>query len=327
MCNECVNNSYVLPGFVDTKSKLKSQPSTKNPHASTATPCILLISYIFLLVFFFYLIFVGKELVVAANTGDTVFLCDVTNNYWELRMVVRDFPLYDDTAHNSSIFVVPTSKVTTHSTQMTFKEDEVYFSNASRSAGHILFIYQVLSLEYEVTARSENTSTTTDGELIVFGTKSDYDTFNSGFDYVKKHALLVQNFSIGANNQSKSTAIRFTAEQSHQYYFVTCSTPGNVTFSYQATAIHTYYDYKDYNQERCSVKHTYIPNDTTCTIEAPVDDMITLFAYVNPNNNGSSSTHIRVDTYRLLPPPSVLVLIFVFVVLLPPSTMMYFQVC
>ena len=128
---------------------------------------------------------------------------------------------------------------------------------------------------------------------------------------------------VGANSQSTTTTIKFTSQQKHQYYFVTCFTPGNVTFSYKATVVHTYYDYKDFGEKRCSVRFG-LPTDKECFMDIAANDSVTLFAHVNPNNKSSSKAQITVDAFHLLPPPSVLLFMFVFVVLLPLLSMIVY---
>ena len=64
-----------------------------------------------------------------------------------------------------------------------FQEADVFQMNASWSNGRILFIYQLLSLEYEVTVQSGN-DTTTDAELVVFEDFADYTAYISGYEYI-----------------------------------------------------------------------------------------------------------------------------------------------
>ena len=138
-----------------------------------------------------------------ACAGDTV---DV--NIWTWAIGFNEEQYTDPVAapHVSDIYITPTTNVKVYSTEKSFKSNDVFQANFSKSSGQIilLYLYQIESLVYEVTGSSRN-AIATDGELLIFHDHDDYYYYVNvpDNDYLASFTVLYTNFSNWSKQHSR----------------------------------------------------------------------------------------------------------------------------
>ena len=294
------------------RKEISTRSLTVRQVSGAAVP-VFLIS--FLLLLFLWMLYGPFGISVVGHEGETVLLGS-SDEYWSARWDIYQSLFSFDSYQTVDIYEVPKSKLQTHFTTKVFNTDEAFHSTASFITGNLLYLYQMDSVQYELEIQSVNASTT-DGEFLIFDTDYDYRSYSeTGYEEYKKNAVYRTNFTIGANNKSVHTSFEYRATTNPAYYFVVCSTPANIYFSFRATVKLTYYDHEDYVQDFSCC--TLIQNGH-CNITTPSllqNDSHILLGYVHPSEVKDSypTIHIIVVMYRMLPPPVQLAVVSLFIV-------------
>ena len=233
----------------------------------------------------------NKSVSCLGYSGDTIELDEVSNLYYS-SWSVKECPDKYDYEHVTTLYRVKDGALVYHNQTITFQSGHLHTTHPSRDVGLLEYLYvlQGSHINYTICLSSEHTSQL-NGKLYIFNNVEDIRNFvneiNNG-----SAAVYQQNVTIGTNNQTVCTSIRYVFSRT-AYYFVTVALPKGVAYVFNYTVFRRYLNGSDYD-ELCRVSLSH-----QCNIGIPnsqEDKYILLgsIEYIPPTIVVYPTTHICV---------------------------------